>query len=56
MIDQIVAQPIILQVCLLPSLPSIFQVLCSHGGAFVVKGLPWGGEFVIYEFIIFHIL
>ena len=35
-----------------PSL-SICKVLCFTGGAFVIKGLPEGGEFVIYEFLVF---
>ena len=33
--------------------PSICKVLCFTGGAFVIKGLPKGGEFVTYEFLVF---
>ena len=33
--------------------PSICKVLCFTGGAFVIKGLPKGGEFVTYEFLAF---
>ena len=33
--------------------PSLCKVLCFTGGAFVIKGLPEGGEFVTYEFLVF---
>ena len=33
--------------------PSFCKVLCLTGGAFVIKGLPKGGEFVTYEFLVF---
>ena len=29
--------------------PRLCKVLCFTGGAFVIKGLPEGGEFVTYE-------
>ena len=33
--------------------PSICKVLCFTGGAFVIKVLHEGVEFVIYEFLVF---
>ena len=33
--------------------PRLCKVLCFTGGAFVIKGLPEGGEFVTYEFLVF---
>ena len=35
---------------------NFFKSCRSHDGEFVIKGLPWGGEFLTYKFSYFLLL